>query len=51
MPLKTFDHLPHQVPAPPAPLAAEMEADEAEAAQVRVWKQQAAMIVHLSDDL
>ena len=51
----TFDGLPHQVPSPPAPLAAEIEADEAEAAQVRLWKQQAAMIVHLTvvpaDDL
>ena len=44
----TFDGLPHQVPSPPAPLAAEIEADEAEAAQVRLWKQQAAMIVHNS---
>jgi len=51
----TFDGLLHQVPSPPAPLAAEIEADEAEAAQVRLWKQQAAMIVHLTvvpaDDL
>ena len=44
----TLDGLPHQVPSPPAPLAAEIEADEAEAAQVRLWKQQAAMIVHNS---